>query len=102
MPSIVPDLLDRQRLVSRDEARRAPFVLVSFAGLAAFGIGYTRTHTRRLVKAGRFPQPVRPSEGRIAWRSVDIHEWLANLPTGHIDRSKPLRKSSHRAARHAT
>ena len=73
-----------------------PQVLIPFQGLRVLGISFSRVHLRRLVNAGRFPPPVRPSEGRVAWRSGDIQNWLANLPTGHIDRSQPAKKARTR------
>lgn len=82
-----------------DQTARIANVLVSFEELATFGIHYSRLHLRRLVKKGTFPAPVRPSEGRIAWRSCDIHEWLAKLPTGHIDRSPRAKKASETVAK---
>lgn len=52
--------------------------LISFAELKPFtGIGYSRDHLRRLVKAGAFPKPVNLSSARIAWREADVQEWIA-------------------------
>lgn len=30
----------------------------------------------RLMGLGKFPQPVRIAERRIAWRSSDLHAWM--------------------------
>ncbi|AZI14552.1 helix-turn-helix transcriptional regulator [Avibacterium paragallinarum] len=32
----------------------------------------------RMMKKGTFPKSVRASMGRVAWRKVDIDNWLAN------------------------
>jgi prophage regulatory protein len=40
------------------------------------GVTYTRDHLRRLVKAGKFPRPIRLSESRIAWDEAEIDSWL--------------------------
>lgn len=40
------------------------------------GIGYTREHLRRLVKAGKFPQPIELGDARIGWLESEIHAWL--------------------------
>src|SRR5262249_33109696 len=85
--------------VNRQANVGAPFVLVPYDDLPTFGINYTRVHLRRWVDEGKSPSPVRLSEARIAWRSVDIHEWLANLPTGRINRSPPAKKSSKAVAK---
>lgn len=40
------------------------------------GISYCRDHIRRLVRAGKFPQPIRLSESRIVWDEAEIDSWL--------------------------
>ena len=64
--------------------------LVSYPGLEAFGIRYSRVHLRRKIDNGEFPEPVRLSDARIAWRSSDLREWVASRPTGRIKRPKRL------------
>ena len=54
-----------------------PIVLIDEAGLRARGIKYSRVHRWRLVKAGRFPVPVKLSERRHAYVESEIDEWLA-------------------------
>lgn len=52
--------------------------LICFADLKPVtGIGYSRDHLRRLVKAGAFPKPVNLSSARIAWREADVQEWIS-------------------------
>jgi prophage regulatory protein len=51
--------------------------VISFDRLAAEkGIGYSRDHLRRLVKAGKFPRPIPLSESRIAWDEAELDAWL--------------------------
>jgi hypothetical protein len=38
--------------------------VVDFSGLVEMGITYTARHLRRLVKAGKFPAPVKLGQGR--------------------------------------
>jgi prophage regulatory protein len=33
-------------------------------------------HVRRLIKAGKFPAPIRLGENRVAWIETEINEWL--------------------------
>ncbi len=33
----------------------------------------------RLVKAGKFPKPIKLSEQCTAWKAEAVHEWLASL-----------------------
>jgi prophage regulatory protein len=41
--------------------------------------GLSRSQRHRMVKAGKFPAPVRISERASAWRQSQISEWLAGL-----------------------
>lgn len=75
--------------------------LVPYTALAAFGITYSRVHLRRMIDDGNFPEPVRLSEARIAWRSSDLLEWVSNRPTGRIKRPKISCKRSRRGGIHA-
>jgi prophage regulatory protein len=34
----------------------------------------------RQVTAGKFPQPVKIGERRVAWRTADVDCWMASLP----------------------
>jgi prophage regulatory protein len=36
-----------------------------------------RNTLRRMVKAKQFPQPIKLSDNRIAWRSSTVAEWIA-------------------------
>lgn len=35
-------------------------------------LGFSAVHLRRLVKAGKVPQPVRVGERKLAWRAGEI------------------------------
>lgn len=41
-------------------------------------VPYTAQHIYRLERAGKFPRRVRVGENRVAWRQIDIEEWLKN------------------------
>lgn len=67
--------------VSRSPAAQteaAGTVVVSYAGLRALGVRYSRVHLRRLTAKGRFPAPIQLSDNRIAWRLTDLERWLAS------------------------
>lgn len=53
--------------------------LITFAELQPVkGVGFSRVHLGRLVKAGKFPAPVSLSEARIAWIESEIDRWIAD------------------------
>lgn len=39
-------------------------------------LGFSTVHLRRLVKAGKVPQPVRIGERKLAWRAGEIRAFL--------------------------
>jgi prophage regulatory protein len=41
--------------------------------------GLSRSQRHRMVRAGKFPAPVKISERASAWRESDIAAWLASL-----------------------
>ena len=43
---------------------------------AAEKAGYCQEHIRRLVKAGKFPAPIRLGEKRVVWIESEIDDWL--------------------------
>ena len=60
-----------------------PFV--RFDDLASLGVPFTRTHVRRLVKAGVFPAPVQIGLRSIAWRREAIEAYIASRdPAGSV------------------
>jgi predicted DNA-binding transcriptional regulator AlpA len=54
--------------------------LVTPEELPSFGISYSRTHIRRLIAKGLFPQSVQVSPNRIAYWSDELDEWKEALP----------------------
>jgi prophage regulatory protein len=52
---------------------------VTFKELCAY-VTYSRPHIARLVRAGKFPAPVRLSPNRIAWLEHELLDWGASLP----------------------
>jgi len=63
--------------LSLDERRSQ--ALLSFDGLRLFGISYSRGHLYRLIKAGKFPRPVKLGENRVAFVRNDIVAWIDAL-----------------------
>jgi predicted DNA-binding transcriptional regulator AlpA len=53
--------------------------LLTFSALQARGHPFTRRHTERLVKEGKFPQPINAGEHRIAWIEEEIDQHYARL-----------------------
>lgn len=52
--------------------------VLTFDGLSERkGITYSREHIRRLVKDGKFPNPIRIGTRSIAWDEAEIDAWLA-------------------------
>jgi prophage regulatory protein len=54
----------------------SPRRFLSFKELRARGICYSRTHTWRMVRAGKFPVPVKLGPSRNAWVESEIDAWL--------------------------
>jgi prophage regulatory protein len=48
-------------------------------GLQAKGIKYSAAHRWRLIKAGKFPKPVKLGLGRNAWVEEEVDAYLAGL-----------------------
>ena len=40
------------------------------------GIPYSKPHLWRLIRAGKFPRPIRLGENRIAFPEHEINAWL--------------------------
>jgi prophage regulatory protein len=40
------------------------------------GIKFHRVHIDRLVKAGKFPRPIRVGANRLAWIESEISRWI--------------------------
>ena len=44
-------------------------------------LGVSRASLYRLLEAGKFPKPVRPMPGVVAWRAGDVRQWLRSHTT---------------------
>jgi hypothetical protein len=53
--------------------------LVTFKALQSRGHPFTRRHTERLVKEGKFPVPIAAGKHRIAWIEDEIDEHYRRL-----------------------
>lgn len=52
--------------------------LLSYEDLKAKGIGYSRVHLWRLVRAGKFPAPVKLADGyRNSWVEEEVDALIA-------------------------
>ena len=40
------------------------------------GIHYSRVHIYRLVKAGKFPAPIKVGQNRVGWVESEIDDWI--------------------------
>jgi predicted DNA-binding transcriptional regulator AlpA len=57
--------------------------LITFPELKTeFGISFCRIHVWRLVKAGKFPAPIRPTGGRLFWSVESIRNWVSSATMG--------------------
>lgn len=43
--------------------------------------GLSRTSIYRMMNDNEFPRPLRIGKRSVAWREVDLTEWLENLPS---------------------
>ena len=50
--------------------------LLDLSDLREMGIKYSRQHLHRLVKANKFPAPVKLGENRNAWIEAEINAYL--------------------------
>ena len=60
-------------------------ILIDWKALKALGWPYSRQHTYRLVRDGKFPRPLKFGNyrrARIAWRYEEIQAYLDGLPRG--------------------
>jgi prophage regulatory protein len=50
--------------------------LLNHESLKAKGITYSRVQLWRLVRAGKFPAPIKVGENRNAWVESEIDTWI--------------------------
>lgn len=60
---------------------QAPEKLLTMPELAAL-IGMHRVSIYRLIRGGKFPQPLKVTERAVRWRESDIAAWQDGLPQG--------------------
>ncbi|WP_426227430.1 helix-turn-helix transcriptional regulator [Pararhizobium sp. DWP3-4] len=53
--------------------------LLSFKDLNVRGIPFSRQWLDKLIKAGRFPQPVKVGSRRVMWVEAEINQYLEEL-----------------------
>lgn len=41
-----------------------------------YGLPWSRVHVNRLIAAGKFPQKVHISAGRVGWLESEIEAWI--------------------------
>jgi len=72
--------------------------LVCYEQLHQLGIGYSRLHIRRLIRANRFPKAYQLGANRIAWRLDELTAWIHARPPAVSNTPKPPRP--HREPTH--
>lgn len=53
-------------------------------------VGKSRSSVYSDMAAGLFPSPIRIGERAVAWREIDIREWLESRPAARISRPLPV------------
>ncbi len=66
---------DVQHVSSTRDAEHRRLLFVS-DGLAARGIKFSRQHINRLMKAGKFPKPVKLGLNSNAWIASEVDEYI--------------------------
>jgi prophage regulatory protein len=51
-------------------------VVLSFPELGERGIRFTRQHLHRLIRAGKFPAPIKIGENTNAWVEPEIDQYM--------------------------
>ena len=49
-------------------------------------IGLSRSSLYNMVRAGRFPAPMRLGQRAVGWRLSDVDEWVASRPPANATR----------------
>ena len=69
--------------------------IVRFDDLPSKGVIYSRPHLWRLIKAGRFPKPIKGLSSENAWLESDIDAYIAALVAA---RDGAAEQAEHEAA----
>ncbi len=72
-----------------------PHALIAWRDLRHL-VPLSRTTIWRLVRAGKFPEPVAISATRQAWRMEDIQAWIAARDTRRAGGALPFRRAAPR------
>lgn len=79
LASVLPATIRAAASLAEAPALKSGIRMIDFKQLKPQkGIGYSRDHLRRMVKAGKFPMPIPLSESRIAWVEAEIDDWLTS------------------------
>ena len=66
-------------------------VFVTYPELPRYGVPpYSRVHLMRMMRRDQFPQQIQLSPNRVAWRVIDIVEWVSNRPLSQKTRPETL------------
>lgn len=74
--------VDEDRLPPLTPEEKRGQDLLGFDDLRLFGIRYSRAHLYRLIKAGKFPRPVRLGEARVAFVREQIIAHVDGIKQG--------------------
>lgn len=72
--------------------------LLSWEDVQKRGVRFSRQHRDRLIKAGKFPKPVKLGENSNAWPDVEIDAYFAALIAA---RDNPPATPPRKRGRHA-
>ena len=53
-------------------------------------VGIRRSTIYKLMRLGRFPEPIKISPGCVRWRKAELEDWINSRPkaTGEVGRSQ--------------
>jgi predicted DNA-binding transcriptional regulator AlpA len=73
--------------------------LISESQLKDLGVPWSREWRWKLTREGKFPEPVRLSENRIAYREDELARWMADLPRGPVAITETQKRSRQESGR---
>ena len=56
--------------------------------------GLRRSSVYRLMRAGRFPAPLKVGPASVRWPASEIEAWIASLPRSHGDATRHASKQA--------
>lgn len=76
-------------MANKKDSKQTPTVLpkdgVSRFGQIAPFLPFSRETWRKLVRAGKAPQPIKMGDRCTVYRNSDVHAWLANPNTYQVN-----------------